>query len=103
MAAKFAVPSSSSVVTTVSRIIGGESWCLGRTRFEDLVKVKRVLAELPAVVPGADLHDSRDARGPDARAHGRLHRAHVEAVDDDLVDRVDLRRQPARALPPEGG
>src|SRR5262245_33763546 len=107
MAAKFTSPSSSNVVTTVSTIMessrGGATRRPRWSRFEDPVEVQWVLAELAAVVPGADLHNPRAARGPDAHAHRGFHRADVEAVDDDLVDGPDTRRQAAHAQVPERG
>src|SRR5262245_25611523 len=94
MAAKFACPSSSSVVTTVSTISG--------SRLDDLVEMERVLPELAAVIPRADLDDAGRAGGANAHAHRRLHRPQVQAVDHDLVDRLDVLGQPTPAQPPEG-
>src|SRR5262249_34504811 len=65
--------------------------------------MERVLAELATVVPGADLHDAWTAGRPDPDAHGGFDCAHIEAVDDDLVDRVHLRRQPAPAVSAKRG
>src|SRR5262245_4422695 len=97
IAAKFASPSSSSVVTTVSTIKSDPS------RLDDLVEMEGVLAQLAAVVPRADLDDARGAGGADADAHRRFHRAHVEAVDHNLVDGLRVVRQAAPSQPAEGG
>src|SRR5439155_24570185 len=45
------------------------------------------------IIPGRDAHHARPARGANAGAHGLLHGGLVDAVDDDLIHRVDALRQ----------
>src|SRR5574337_1128932 len=60
---------------------------------QQLVEVKVMFAQLPAVVPGRNLDHARTARGPDTDPHRLSHRFRRQAVDDDLKYRPDPLRQ----------
>jgi hypothetical protein len=58
------------------------------TRPQQLMQAEVVPAELPAVVSSGDLHDTRHARGLDARAQRLVEGGAVQTIRDDLEDGI---------------
>src|SRR6516225_7936991 len=53
------------------------------------MQVQVMRSQVAAIIAGGDADNARDAGGPDADAGSFFHSSQIQAIDDNLVNRVD--------------